>query len=60
MVVEVVFGAVLVFLGFCALLGLPSIAIHLELRDERSHGSEKDVITAAPTVSAAKSDVTYH
>jgi hypothetical protein len=60
MVVEVVFGAVLILLGFCALLGLPTIALRLELRAERSHGSEEDVIAAPPNGNAAKVDVTDH
>lgn len=40
MVVEVIVGSVLVLLGFCALLGLPALAIHLQRRDERSHQFE--------------------
>lgn len=37
MIVQVVFGSVLIVLGLFALLGLPSIAFHLQRRDERTH-----------------------
>ncbi len=61
MVVEVVFGAVLVLLGFCALLGLPTIALRLELRAERSHALDaRGVATDQAAGNAAHSNVTFH
>jgi hypothetical protein len=44
MIVQVVFGSVLIVLGLCALIGLPSISMHLQRRDERAHAFETRVV----------------
>jgi hypothetical protein len=44
MIIEVVVGAVLIFLGLCALLGLPALSLHLQRQAERTHALEKEVI----------------
>lgn len=41
MIVQVVFGSVLIVLGLCALIGLPSISMHLQRRDARANAFEK-------------------
>ncbi|HWD96230.1 MAG TPA: hypothetical protein VG246_07415 [Acidimicrobiales bacterium] len=41
MIIQVVFGAVLIVLGLCALIGLPALSLHLQGRDERAHVFEK-------------------
>jgi hypothetical protein len=44
MIVQVVFGAVLIVLGLCALLGLPAISLRLQRRDARANALEKALI----------------
>jgi hypothetical protein len=41
MIVQVVFGSVLIVLGLCALIGLPSLSMHLQRRDARANAFEK-------------------
>jgi hypothetical protein len=41
MIVQVVFGSILIVLGMCALIGLPSISMHLQRRDARANAFEK-------------------
>jgi hypothetical protein len=41
MIVQVVFGSVLIVLGLCALIGLPSISMHLQRRDARANAFER-------------------
>ncbi len=60
MIVEVVFGSVLIVLGLCALLGLPTILLRLQRRDERSHAFEKDGIARQATPDAPNPNITFH
>ncbi len=44
MIVEVVVGSVLIILGLCALIGLPTLVLRLQRRDERGHQFEHAIV----------------